>query len=155
MVHPPRRGFTAILNQEARTLANFYKMWLSIRGKVAGKFGKGCDCNTCDLSRRPHWNMFGTPLHRKLLQMNCCTPNGGRNAMVVRSLRTIAPHEQLHELPSAQKRLQMKIWRFYFAFAFAMERQIKSPRFSFRFRFRNDHVGHAQATTAGLTYEIS
>ena len=25
----------------------------------------------------------------------------------------------------------------------------------FRFRFRNDHVGHAQATTAGLTYEIN
>ena len=31
--------------------------------------------------------------------------------------------------PSAWKRLQMKIWRFYFAFTFVMERQINFPRF--------------------------
>ena len=38
-------------------------------------------------------------------------------------------------VPSAQKRIQMKIWRLYFAFAFVMERQINSPRFSFAFAF--------------------
>ena len=31
----------------------------------------------------------------------------------------------------------------------------KFPQIFFRFCFRNDHVGHAQATTAGHTYEIN
>ena len=30
----------------------------------------------------------------------------------------------------------------------------KFPQIFFRICFRNDHVGHAQATTAGHTYEI-
>ena len=54
------------------------------------------------------------------------------------------------KLPSARKRLQLKIWRFYFAVAFIMERQINSPHIFFCICFRNDHV---DATTAGHTYE--
>ena len=42
---------------------------------------------------------------------------------------------------------------FFFAFAFVMERQTDSPQIFFHIRFCNDHVGHAQATTAGHTYE--
>ena len=38
---------------------------------------------------------------------------------------------------------------FFSACILGMERQTNSPRFSFAF----DHVGHAQATTAGHTYE--
>ena len=38
-------------------------------------------------------------------------------------------------ISSARKRLQMIIWRLYFAFAFVVERQTHSPRFSFAFAF--------------------
>ena len=55
--------------------------------------------------------------------------------------------------PSAQKLLQTKIWGVFAAFAFVMERQIKAPRVFFRICFCNDHVGHAQATITGHTYE--
>ena len=42
-----------------------------------------------------------------------------------------------------------------FCFRFRNGKANKFPQIFFRFRFRNDHVGHAQATTAGLTYEIN
>ena len=42
-----------------------------------------------------------------------------------------------------------------FRFCFRNGKPNKSPQIFFHFRFRNDHVGHAQATTAGLTYEIN
>ena len=54
------------------------------------------------------------------------------------------------KLPSAQKILHIKIWRFLFAFAFVMERQINSPRFSFAFAFimimSGTHKPQQQAT---------
>ena len=43
--------------------------------------------------------------------------------------------KRMLDLPSARKRLQMKIWGFVFTFAFVMERQINSPGFSFAFAF--------------------
>ena len=42
-----------------------------------------------------------------------------------------------------------------FRFRFRNGKANKFPQIFFRFRFRNDHVGHAQAATAGLTYEIN
>ena len=58
-------------------------------------------------------------------------------------------------IPSAQKRLQMKIWRFYFAFAFAMERKINSPRFSFTFAFVMIILGmHKPQQQASLTRQM-
>ena len=55
-------------------------------------------------------------------------------------------------LPSARKRLQMKIWRFFFAFAFVMERQICSTRFSFAFAFAMVMLGtHKPQQQATLT----
>ena len=61
-----------------------------------GEIGKGCDCNTW---RWDHtWNMFGTSLRTDhLLQMNYCTRNSRKNAIVLRPLRRIAAHELLHE----------------------------------------------------------
>ena len=42
-----------------------------------------------------------------------------------------------------------------FPFRFRNGKAQTFPQMFFRFHFRNDHVGHAQATTAGLTYEIN
>ena len=53
----------------------------------------------------------------------------------VRILCVLAVFEFLFQLPSTQKRLQMKIWGFVFAFTFVMEIQINSPRFCFAFAF--------------------
>ena len=55
--------------------------------------------------------------------------------------------------PSTQKQLQMKIWGFIFAFRFRNGKTINFPWIFFSICFRNDHVGQAQTTTAGHTYE--
>ena len=41
----------------------------------------------------------------------------------------------------------------FFRFRFRNGKANKFAQIFFRFRFRNDHVGHAQARTAGHTYE--
>ena len=58
-------------------------------------------------------------------------------------------------LPSARKRLQMKIWGFIFAFAFEMERQIHSLSFSFAFTLVMIMLGtHKPQQQATLTKRI-
>ena len=61
-----------------------------------GEISKEYDCNAsrCDCA----WNMFGTSLSYKLLHTNYCTPNNGKNAIVLRQLQTIASHELFREL---------------------------------------------------------
>ena len=77
--------------------------------------------------------------------------SGERNYLLI----LIHLRKSSNSLPSTRKLLQMKIWRFSSAFAFVMEKADKFPQIWYCICFRNDHVGHAQATTAGHTYEVN
>ena len=84
------------------------------------------------------WELSGTEKH--------CTSNWRRIAKQIGGVLQYHPHK---------KWLQIKIWRFVFRIRFRNGKANKFPQIFFRIRFRDDHVGHAQATTAGHAYEIN
>ena len=64
-------------------------------------------------------------------------------------LTTPTPHITIHTKMITNKNLEI-----CFRIRFRNGKANIFPQIFFRICFRNDHVGHAQATTAGHAYEI-
>ena len=74
------------------------------------------------------------------------------NAVIDNEIQQITQDLSASQVPSAWKCLQMKIWRF-FRFRLCNGKASKFSQIFFRICFCSDHVGYAQATTAGHAYK--